>query len=191
MEKAGRFVLLFRANRGGIWYTEDDLPPARRETTDPEMIFMTIQAYLPFWTKLTAAQQQTLEGAMRQKIVDAGALLHSGSAECTGLLLIKQGQLRAYILSDEGREVTIYRLFDRDMCLFSAACIMRSVQFDVIVEAEKDNRTLASFLVYILPVLLGVVGVIVGAQCFEQELYAALFCLAGLAVGFLAVWAAD
>ena len=60
MEKAGRFVLLFRANRGGIWYTEDDLPPARRETTDPEMIFMTIQAYLPFWTKLTAAQQQTL-----------------------------------------------------------------------------------------------------------------------------------
>ena len=61
----------------------------------------------------------------------------------------------------------------------------------VVVEAEKDNRTLASFLVYILPVLLGVVGVIVGAQCFEQELYAALLCLAGLAVGFLAVWAAD
>ena len=86
----------------------------------------------------------------------------------------------------------------------------------VIVEAEKDNRALASFLVYVVPVLLAVVGVVVGAQCFEQELYAALLCLAGLvvgvvvgaqcfeqelyaallclaglAVGFMAVWIAD
>ncbi len=48
--------------------------------------------------------------------------------------------LRAYILSDEGREITIYRLFDRDLCLFSASCIMRSIQFEVTIEAEKDSR---------------------------------------------------
>ena len=53
---------------------------------------------------------------------------------------MKSGQLRAYILSDEGREITIYRLFDRDMCLFSASCIMRSIQFEVIIEAEKDSE---------------------------------------------------
>ena len=56
-----------------------------------------------------------------------------------GLLLLKSGQLRAYILSDEGREITLYRLFDRDMCLLSASCIMRSIQFEVIIEAEKDT----------------------------------------------------
>ena len=60
--------------------------------------------------------------------------------DCTGLLLVKSGQLRAYILSDEGREITIYRLFDRDMCLFSASCIMRSIQFDVTIETEKDTE---------------------------------------------------
>ena len=60
--------------------------------------------------------------------------------DCTGLLLVKSGQLRAYILSDEGREITIYRLFDRDMCLFSASCMMRSIQFDVTIEAEKDTE---------------------------------------------------
>ena len=60
--------------------------------------------------------------------------------DCTGLLLVKSGQLRAYILSDEGREITIYRLFDRDMCLFSASCIMRSIQFDVTIAAEKDTE---------------------------------------------------
>ena len=60
--------------------------------------------------------------------------------DCTGLLLVKSGQLRAYILSDEGREITIYRLFDRDMCLFSASCIMRSIQFDVTIETEKNAQ---------------------------------------------------
>ena len=60
--------------------------------------------------------------------------------DCTGLLLVKYGQLRAYILSDEGREITIYRLFDRDMCLFSASCIMRSIQFDVTIETEKNAQ---------------------------------------------------
>ena len=66
-------------------------------------------------------------------------MLHGGSGDCTGLLLVRSGQLRAYILSEEGREVTIYRLFDRDLCLLSASCIMRSIQFDITVEAEKDT----------------------------------------------------
>ena len=60
--------------------------------------------------------------------------------DCTGLLLVRHGQLRAYILSDEGREITIYRLFDRDMCLFSASCIMRYIQFDVTIETEKNAQ---------------------------------------------------
>lgn len=72
--------------------------------------------------------------------VKKGTILHNGSMDCTGLLLIKVGQLRAYILSDEGREITIYRLFDMDMCLFSASCIMRSIQFEVTIEAEKDTE---------------------------------------------------
>ena len=72
--------------------------------------------------------------------VSKGTVVHNGSADCTGLLLLKSGQLRAYILSDEGREITLYRLFDMDMCLFSASCIMRSIQFEIIIEAEKDTE---------------------------------------------------
>lgn len=52
-----------------------------------------------------------------ERRVSKGTVIHNGSMDCTGLLLVKSGQLRAYILSDEGREITIYRLFDRDMCL--------------------------------------------------------------------------
>ncbi len=100
---------------------------------------MNFQDYFPIWGKLTSAQQNRLLAALMTKTVPAGTLLHNGSADCTGLLLIQSGQLRAYILSEEGREITLYRLFDRDMCLFSASCMMRSIQFDITIEAEKDT----------------------------------------------------
>lgn len=48
------------------------------------------------------------------------------------------GQLRGYILSEEGREITLYRLFEQDMCLFSASCMLQSIQFDIQIQVEKD-----------------------------------------------------
>ena len=101
---------------------------------------MDFSQYFPIWNKLTESQRQRISQRVVRREVKKGTLLHDGSNECTGLLLVRAGQLRAYILSDEGREITIYRLFDRDMCLFSASCIMRSIQFDITVEAEKDTE---------------------------------------------------
>lgn len=101
---------------------------------------MDFSQYFPIWNKLTDDQRQRITQRVVRREVKKGTLLHGGSNECTGLLLVRTGQLRAYILSDEGREITIYRLFDRDMCLFSASCIMRSIQFDITVEAEKDTE---------------------------------------------------
>jgi len=100
---------------------------------------MDFQNYFPIWNKLTTAQQERLLASVMTRKVSRGTMLHNGSLDCTGLLLVRSGQLRAYILSDEGREITIYRLFDRDMCLFSASCIMRSIQFEVTIEAEKET----------------------------------------------------
>ena len=100
---------------------------------------MEFQNFFPVWSKLTTAQQNLISGHLMSRMISKGTVIHNGSMDCTGLLLVKSGQLRAYILSDEGREITIYRLFDRDMCLFSASCMMRSIQFEIIIEAEKDT----------------------------------------------------
>ena len=94
----------------------------------------------PVWNQLSPAQQRTLAASVRERTIPKGTVIHNGTADCLGLILVKTGQLRAYILSDEGREITIYRLFDRDFCLFSASCIMRSIQFDITVEAEKESQ---------------------------------------------------
>ena len=68
-----------------------------------------------------------------------GTVIHGGDEECLGLLVIRSGQLRSFIFSEEGREITVYRLFDHDICLFTASCVMKSIQFDVTVSAEKDT----------------------------------------------------
>lgn len=101
---------------------------------------MTFQDYFPVWDQLNPDQQNRILGGLMTRQVKKGTVLHNGSADCTGLLLVQSGQLRAYILSDEGREITLYRLFDRDLCLFSASCIMRSIQFEVVIQAEKDTQ---------------------------------------------------
>ena len=100
---------------------------------------MEFASYFPIWNKLTPEQQTRVSSCVMERRVKKGTVLHNGSQDCTGLFLVRSGQLRAYIVSEEGREISIYRLFDRDLCLFSASCMMRSIQFDITIEAEKDS----------------------------------------------------
>lgn len=106
---------------------------------------MEFREIFPVFNKLSARQQDLILNSLITKSVKKGEIIHSANEECSGLLIIKSGQLRAYILSDEGREITVYRLFDRDICLFSASCVIRSVQFDITVSAQKDTE------LYIIP----------------------------------------
>ena len=101
---------------------------------------MAFEQYFPIWDKLTADQQQRIKSVSILQKVKSGTVLHDGSPECLGMLLVRSGQLRAYILSEEGREVTICRFFEMDICLFSASCVMPNMQFDIFIEAEKDTE---------------------------------------------------
>lgn len=101
---------------------------------------MELSDFFP-WNKLTVTQRQTLMAGASLRTFAKGTVIHNnGSMTCTGLLALRSGQLRAYILSEEGREVTLYRLFPMDICLFSASCIMNSIQFDIVIQAEKDTE---------------------------------------------------
>lgn len=103
---------------------------------------MLLENYLPFWQSISPAQQARLEQASTCKQVVRGTIMHRGNMVCTGLILVLKGQLRAYALSPEGREITLYRLFERDLCLFSAPCMLRGIQFEVTVSAEQDSELL-------------------------------------------------
>ena len=101
---------------------------------------MDFQNCFPAWDKLTPAQQELICSTLITRNVKKGTIVHNGNLECTGFLAVKSGQLRSYILSEEGREITIYRMFDMDLCVLSASCIIRSIQFEIMIEAEKDTQ---------------------------------------------------
>ena len=99
---------------------------------------MKLSEYFPVWDQLTKAQQNMLERSAVYREIPKGTLLHHGDLDCLGMILVESGRLRAYIVSEEGKEITIYRLLSRDICLFSASCMMKNIQFEVTVEAETE-----------------------------------------------------
>ena len=101
---------------------------------------MEFAEYIPFWDKLTEQQKQRVAEVIEFRKVKAGTHIHDSSADCLGLLMVRSGQLRAYILSEDGREITISRLFEYDVSLLSASCVMPDLQFNVMIEVEKDSE---------------------------------------------------
>jgi CRP/FNR family transcriptional regulator len=93
----------------------------------------------PLWGKLDDASRETLSRAVTRRAVPAGTALHNGSSDCIGLLAVESGQLRAFIRSEAGKEVTMWRLLAGDVCLLSASCMLHDIQFDITVDAERDT----------------------------------------------------
>ena len=106
-------------------------------TTNNVKSMSSIADAIPIWSSLTQDQQRKLLGTAREQRFLKGTIIHEGGLECTGLLVVRTGQLRAFITSADGREISLYRLLERDICLFSAACMIRSIRFNISIEAEN------------------------------------------------------
>ncbi len=98
--------------------------------------------HFPFWPNLTLEQKNYMANHTSLLCYRKGTNIHSGENECVGLMLVKSGELRVYMLSEEGREITLYRLREGDVCVLSASCVLSTITFDVHVDAEKDSEVL-------------------------------------------------
>lgn len=96
----------------------------------------------PFWSKLTDAEKSVIESAAYIEKYNKGMLMHRTEDSCKGLITVLNGQLRTYILSEEGREVTLFRVKEEEVCVLSASCLMDTITFDVLIEATEDTEVL-------------------------------------------------
>lgn len=103
---------------------------------------LALSDFFPVWRRLEQETRSRLSEAAQPRTVPKGTLLHSGSSECTGLILVRTGRLRAYVASEDGREITLYRLLPRDICLFSAACMVSGLELDIALRAETEAEFL-------------------------------------------------
>lgn len=97
---------------------------------------------LPFWKQISEEEKRVLIDETIRFTQPKGAILHEDRNTCTGLLMVVSGQLRVYIISETGKEITLYRLFERDVCVLSASCLIRNITFDVHVQAERETTIL-------------------------------------------------
>lgn len=106
------------------------------ESTDKELL----TKLLPFWGKLNEQQKQQVFNHTALHSFKAGDHVHGGFGDCTGVIAVKRGRLRVYFLSEEGKEVTLYRLLENDICLLSASCVIKNISFDINVDAEEPTE---------------------------------------------------
>lgn len=104
--------------------------------TQNEITVLTKQ--LPFWEHLSQSQKDLLLSNTNLKHYSKGQPLYYSENECLGVVIVKSGTIRVYITSEEGREITLYRMEIGDTCILSASCVLKTIDFDVSVDAETD-----------------------------------------------------
>lgn len=97
---------------------------------------------IPFWDKLSDDEASLLLSGTKPILYKQGDNIHRPSNECVGGVLVKSGELRTYLLSENGKEVTLFRLGGGDACILSASCLLSNITFDVFIDAQQDTEVL-------------------------------------------------
>lgn len=93
----------------------------------------------PFWRDLTQNERDYICKSSSSVTFKKGTNAHD-SSECSGVFFIRSGCLRVYIMSEEGKDITLYRLHKGDMCMLSASCVLQTITFDLFIDAEEDSE---------------------------------------------------
>ncbi len=108
---------------------------------NPDLISF-MEKHFPAWRHLSPEQREALVQNTVEVSYKKGSCVHGAESECVGVLLIRKGMLRTYLLSEEGREVTLFRMGSGDTCVLSASCVLNAISFDVHIDAEEDTEAL-------------------------------------------------
>jgi len=100
------------------------------------------ERHFPAWPHMSEEERAALIRNTVPVSYKKGTCIHGGDSECIGVLLIRKGMLRTSIMSEEGREITLFRLGEGDLCILTASCVMEAITFDVHVDAEEDTEAL-------------------------------------------------
>jgi len=101
-----------------------------------------LSRYFEPWPHLSPDEQEGLLQNIRFMTFEKGASIHNGDNDCLGVLFVKTGMLRVYMLSEEGREITLFRINTGGICILSASCVLSSITFDVHIDAEEYTEAL-------------------------------------------------
>lgn len=97
---------------------------------------------LPFFKNLS--DDEVIKLNNRSSIIKykKDEIVHTNNASCAGVLITISGQFRTYISAPSGREITLFNLLERDMCILSASCVFKNMTYDINLEASEDSTAI-------------------------------------------------
>lgn len=104
-----------------------------------EIVEPVYKEIFPFWEEITEGDRDYICRHSMSVTYEKGAGVHDGN-ECSGVIFVCSGSLRLSMISDDGKDITLYRLHKGDMCMLSASCVLKSITFDVFINAEEDSQ---------------------------------------------------
>lgn len=93
----------------------------------------------PFWNEISEKDREFICQNSRVVTYPKKMNIHDGN-ECSGVIFVRSGSLRLYMMSEDGKDITLYRLHEGDMCMLSASCVLQTITFDVFVDAEETSE---------------------------------------------------
>lgn len=93
---------------------------------------------LPYYEHLTDGQKEKILKFWTKKSYKKGQLIHGHTEECLGQIFMIKGEARTFVLSEDGREITLFKLNPFDVCVLSASCVISQITFETAIVAETD-----------------------------------------------------
>ena len=121
---------------------------------------------LPFWKQLSEEEKELFSVNSRICKYEKGHVFHNSGKECLGMLMLLSGEMRVLILSDEGREITLYRLYAGEICGLTASCVLNCITFDTQMTVSED----CTALILSSPAFEKLIRENIYVRCFMYEL---------------------
>lgn len=126
---------------------------------------------LPFWNNLSHEEKQIAASSAVIHKYSKGSSIHSCNHKCLGLIYIVSGRIRLYMLSDEGKEVTLFYLDKGEICVLAAKCVISHISFHSELIAAEDTE----IMVIPTPEFARLTKENVYVRCYMYELSAERF----------------
>lgn len=103
-------------------------------------ILDNIKERMPFFEHLNSDEIAALEHGLVVRNYSKGQLVSDSSGSCMGMVIVQKGDVRVSIISEDGRQITLFHVNEGEVCVTTASCVISQLTFDSVVSAENDTE---------------------------------------------------
>lgn len=94
--------------------------------------------HFPELAQLSVESKKILEDGIHITKAPAGTVMFSEGSECRGYVMLLSGTVRVQKTSEDGREITLYRVEEGESCIMTTTCLISEGEYGAEGIAETD-----------------------------------------------------